>query len=414
MQQQYRRLRWLFALVGVSILGDTALYTVLPVYAAELGIPLVWVGVILSANRFVRLLSNPIAARLFERAGVAPVFMGGLVLAVVTTASYGLFTHVAVLVVARMLWGTAWSVLRLAGFEGVLRLVPDGDRGQWMGKFRAAYRIGSLVAALLAGVLADGLGFPAPFLIFSVAILLSTIAGWFVLSDLFAAPEAAAAAPRPSQAERSEEDVSKETAPALPASRRYGVLGIGTLAAWVAEGLVPSTLGYLVVVRYGDDVPLLGMTLGAATFTGLLLSVRWAADVVLAPATGRIADRVGVQRAGLLTFLLTALFLSLLTLPAPSWLFALLAILLLAGLAAVITLSEVLAAQTAAHAGRVRFMAAYATAADLGSAFGPLGGYVLGLGVGIVAVYQAAALALAGLGVAVRKAGEELKKMLYG
>src|SRR5690606_2788521 len=106
LQQQYRRLRWLFALVGVSILGDTALYTVLPVYAAELGIPLVWVGVILSANRFVRLLSNPIAARLFERAGVAPVFMGGLVLAVVTTASYGLFTHVAVLVVARMLWGT--------------------------------------------------------------------------------------------------------------------------------------------------------------------------------------------------------------------------------------------------------------------------------------------------------------------
>ncbi len=39
-------------------LGDAILYPVLPVYAEKWGIPLIWVGFILSVNRFVRIISN--------------------------------------------------------------------------------------------------------------------------------------------------------------------------------------------------------------------------------------------------------------------------------------------------------------------------------------------------------------------
>jgi len=43
--------------VAASLVGDTLLYTVLPVSAARLGISRPVVGVILSANRWVRLLT---------------------------------------------------------------------------------------------------------------------------------------------------------------------------------------------------------------------------------------------------------------------------------------------------------------------------------------------------------------------
>ena len=46
------------AVIGLSIQGDSLLYGILPLAAAGLGIPLGLVGLLLSANRLVRLLSN--------------------------------------------------------------------------------------------------------------------------------------------------------------------------------------------------------------------------------------------------------------------------------------------------------------------------------------------------------------------
>ena len=44
--------------VGLAIMGDSLMYSILPLAAPGLGIPLPLVGVLLSANRLVRLLSN--------------------------------------------------------------------------------------------------------------------------------------------------------------------------------------------------------------------------------------------------------------------------------------------------------------------------------------------------------------------
>jgi len=47
-----------------SLLGDQALYAVLPVYLEPLGLSAIQVGVLLSANRWVRLLTNHLAHRI--------------------------------------------------------------------------------------------------------------------------------------------------------------------------------------------------------------------------------------------------------------------------------------------------------------------------------------------------------------
>ena len=47
--------------VAVSLLGDQALYAILPTYYTELGLLPYQVGLLLSANRWIRLLTNQLA-----------------------------------------------------------------------------------------------------------------------------------------------------------------------------------------------------------------------------------------------------------------------------------------------------------------------------------------------------------------
>ena len=52
---------------AAALLGDTLLYSSLPVNATRLGLDAFAVGLILSVNRWVRLGTNPVAARFYER-----------------------------------------------------------------------------------------------------------------------------------------------------------------------------------------------------------------------------------------------------------------------------------------------------------------------------------------------------------
>ena len=50
-----------------SLLGDQMLYSVLPTYHAALGLTYIQVGVILSANRWVRFVTNNVAERALHK-----------------------------------------------------------------------------------------------------------------------------------------------------------------------------------------------------------------------------------------------------------------------------------------------------------------------------------------------------------
>ncbi|MBP1722797.1 MAG: hypothetical protein H6Q44_502, partial [Deltaproteobacteria bacterium] len=51
--------------IGLAIVGDSFLYGTLPIEAKNLGIALPLVGILLSINRLVRLLSNTWASSVF-------------------------------------------------------------------------------------------------------------------------------------------------------------------------------------------------------------------------------------------------------------------------------------------------------------------------------------------------------------
>jgi predicted MFS family arabinose efflux permease len=98
--------------IGLAIMGDSLMYSILPLAAPALGIPIPLVGVLLSANRLVRLLSNVGASRVFERFGPRLPFIGSVAIGTVATLLYGVQWGFVVLLVARLLWGVSWSASR--------------------------------------------------------------------------------------------------------------------------------------------------------------------------------------------------------------------------------------------------------------------------------------------------------------
>ena len=71
--------------VAATLLGDSMLYAVMPSRPEAWGLSVAAAGVLLSANRLVRLLSNPLAAVIFSRLGTRIPF--GAAIAVVVTVN---------------------------------------------------------------------------------------------------------------------------------------------------------------------------------------------------------------------------------------------------------------------------------------------------------------------------------------
>lgn len=382
-----RRTVFAGALVGLSLFGDSYLYAVLPIHYAVTGISLEAVGWLLSANRYIRLLTNPLAGALGARLGWGGAFAGALWLAAVTTAGYGVLRGFWALIAMRALWGLCWSFLRLGGMAAVLADSPAGRRGRLMGLFTGIFRLGSLVGVVAGGFLADHLGFATTALLFAGA----TAAG-AVIGSLPPAvggrwgPPTRDAAPGPATAGAHRHWIPA-TGPEWAASLSAATLHM------VVSGIVTSTLGLLVKERLGTQIGVGPWLLGAATVTGLVMGSRWVIDLAIGPALGHWADHRG--RGAVLGAATTALILGLLGLMQAAGLLPL-------ALAAVVVFvagtgaATVLDAWAGDLAGRSpgRFLPAYNTWLDFGAATGPVLGYYLAARLGLPATYAAGAIGL--------------------
>lgn len=106
----------LFASLTLSFasFGDAFLYPFLPQYAGVMDIPVVWIGILLSINRFIRIAFNPVVINLFASYGVRPVTIAASVIAIVSTLGYGLGWGIGSLLLFRVIWGMAFAILRIS------------------------------------------------------------------------------------------------------------------------------------------------------------------------------------------------------------------------------------------------------------------------------------------------------------
>src|SRR5688500_4876305 len=94
--------------------GDSFLYVVLPVYASQLNVPVIWIGLLLSINRFVRLVANQLFAYLFYHYGFRRITIVTAILAMMSNFIYGLAPGIIIWIIARVIWGFCYSALRIS------------------------------------------------------------------------------------------------------------------------------------------------------------------------------------------------------------------------------------------------------------------------------------------------------------
>ena len=118
------------AIVALSLLGDQMLYVVLPVAHKAVGVPVIYIGLLLSANRLVRLLTNTFAGYIIKRFGREWPFILALLLGALTTFAYGIAYGVWIFLIIRLLWGMSWSFIRIEGLSTVLDVASKKTRGR--------------------------------------------------------------------------------------------------------------------------------------------------------------------------------------------------------------------------------------------------------------------------------------------
>ncbi|WP_317958275.1 MFS transporter [Oceanobacillus kimchii] len=102
------KVAWIAIITGVAVMGDAMLFIVLPLFWQDFGLTEIWqIGVLLSINRFIRLPLNPLVGFFYKHFQLRTGVFIALILAVITTLSYGIFEGFWMLVIMRALWGVA-------------------------------------------------------------------------------------------------------------------------------------------------------------------------------------------------------------------------------------------------------------------------------------------------------------------
>ena len=336
---------------ALSLLGDQALYALLPLYFQEIGLLPIQVGILLSANRWVRLLTNHLAERLVDRFPVNLMLVLSLALGALLSLAYAYISSFLVLLVARCLWGLCWSFIRHISVMGVASSTEPQNLGQIMGFYNGISHIGSVLGIVLGGILFDLIGF-------------STTLALFCLFSLFAVPFAMRSGVQTSSIITDQQQNNQSS------TRYSALLCCGFCIGSVGPGLIMSTLGFILLSRYGTEVDLMGFVVGIATLNGLLLGCRWVLETLGAPIYGALIDRTGIRLGAPLCFLVGLIVMLLLNL---SENLAGLALGMIVFFMCGTALSTVVSAEASRLGAKV--FARYATAGDLGAAFGPVIGW---------------------------------------
>ena len=382
---------------AVCLLGDSALYVILPSKLDEFAVTATAAGLILGINRYIRVVSNTAAGWVFERLGFHGPFVFAIVLASATTLSYGLFTGFWPLFLAHGAWGISWSLLRLGGYLAVIETGSSATIGRLMGLLYSCARSGSLVAVLLGGVLADVIGGRETFLVFGGVTLLAC--GLVPLGNVPG-----------TLGQRKEAGTDSDTAdtgarviqsPALVV-RPMLLITVVNIQVFVmgllVSGLMVSTAAYIVRTIASDGATVLGVTLGVGLLSGLLVGVRWSGDLGLGVPFGHASDRLGRSKVILVSAAIVAVMLALVSVGRSlAVIFPAVSLLFIAGTALAVSLNASIG-ELAPPERRASVLSRYATWQDVGSGTGPLVGFHLVTTVGFGWTYGGGAIIMAGAG----------------
>ena len=179
-----RHIHAVTALAFAGGLGGGVVFPILPLLGLQLGIAPLLVGLILSLNRIVRLLVNPLTGTLVDRFGARWPLIAGLLVEAVATLLFAAGVHsghaAAWFLAGRALWGVGSSLLMVGALAAALIYSDAGNRGLASGKVRMALSIGVPAGLVLGGLVSDRYSPEAAFLAAAVITFLGVLVSLFI------------------------------------------------------------------------------------------------------------------------------------------------------------------------------------------------------------------------------------------
>ena len=351
--------------VAAALLGDAMIYVVMPSRPELWYISIFQVGILLSANRLVRLFTNPASAYIVARFGVYQPFQWSLLASLSVLVAYALTSSFTLLLLARLTWGACWSTLRLVSQWIASDQSDETNVGFNLASNASLIRIGSIGGALFGGILSDYIGYKLTFCIFGTLTILS----WLVWRN------ASAYRYKPVG-----EHLKGERHNFLTLLKSVDILLIGMsglAVGIVISGLMSATLGHFIRSSFGTDFSLLFISFTVTAYTGLMLGFRSFSEVFVGPFGGYISDRYGRLKVLVISVAFSSVGLLLVGVT-DDILFTTIMLVLIFGAGVLLTVQLLpLVSVVAEQNSRSGVFSVYNTFQDFGSALGPLIGLSL-------------------------------------
>jgi MFS family permease len=287
MTDRRRALAAISIATSLSLLGDTAMYTVLPTHTASAGVALASVGILLSANRFIRLFLNGPIGILTDRWPRRRIFVPAVFLGALSTAIYAWSGSFWPLLSGRLLWGIAWAGLWISGNAIVLDVSPEHKRGRSVGIYYFSFYLGAAAGSMLGGILTDWLGYHRAMAIAAGFTLIGAMVALFMLpetSGLNPDPSSSSSAGAP-EAVRAPSDTTDWR-------QLFSATGLLGVNRFVMAGVFLATFGLFLAQILGESIIVAERAVGVTTITGLGIGLSTLLGMVAAPAAGGLSDRI--------------------------------------------------------------------------------------------------------------------------
>jgi MFS family permease len=306
--------------------GGGVVFPILPNLGAVLGISAFMVGVILSANRWVRLVANAPAGALVDRYGTRKPFVYGLLIEGIATLGYVValvtppaeslrplaaalprfavgplvvgpdwwFTPLSIAVapetwflLARILWGVGSAAVFATAYTIAADLSDSGSRGTNMGVVRGGITMGFPAGLVLGGVVSSLAGNAAAFVVAAAFALTASVVAYRYVPETHVTGDRSGDSIKPWDIDT-----------AVPALT-VGLVNFGLLFAYI--GALFSTL---VLFLGAEDISLFGLDPQGTSGLFMAGTVLSAAFFML--VGGRISDTRESRTPVLLTFLVVS------------------------------------------------------------------------------------------------------------
>ena len=274
--------------------GGGVVFPILPNLGAVLGISAFMVGVILSANRWVRLVANAPAGALVDRYGTRTPFVVGLFVEGVATLGYVVALAVPAgvapevwFLLARVLWGLGSAAVFATAYTIAADLSDSGSRGTNMGIVRGGITMGFPAGLVLGGVVSALAGNAAAFAVAAAFALTASVVAYRYVPETHVTTDRSGDSIKPWEVDT-----------AVPAVT-VGLVNFGLMFAYI--GALFSTL---VLFLGANDISLLGLAPQGTSGLFMAGTVLSAAFFML--VGGRVSDTRDSRTPILLTFLVVS------------------------------------------------------------------------------------------------------------